>query len=320
MSLFKQTRFKSWFLAAIAFAIWAISIDFLWTRLVIDRSTMSEAARVNHLILEHGSEIPVFGPSTAICDYDPEILGDDVFNYGMKGASMDAWVTLLQIECNKHKRTPIVLDLSPMGFRGMGDKSRFAPFARQPEIRQMLKREGFMEWRYWVPGLRYFGYYDWYLKDYLAEHLFATKKAVGGYTIEFNEKFDRNQLDADITNRLKLGFGYQPFADQERRLFELIRSTPQRTFVMVFAPMHSSCYTNFVDPQGFARHLDQLRSFTNAVVLNWGRMELPDECFEDTTHLNREGAIRFSRRLADQLKIIRATVNSNNYNISGSHE
>jgi hypothetical protein len=320
MSPFKQIRIKSWFAAAIACGIWAISIDFLWTRLVIDRSTMSEAARINHLILEHGSEIPVLGPSTAFSDYNSEILGDDVFNYGMKGASLDAVDALLQIECKKHKQTPIVLDLSPVGFRGMGDKSRFAPFARQPEIRQMLERSGFMEWRYWVPGLRYFGYYDWYLKDYLAEHFTAMKKTVRGYTIEQNQPFDRDGLDVDITNRLSLGFGYRSFPDQDRRLFDLIRNTPQRTFVIVFAPMHSSCYANFTDPQGFARHLDKLRSFTNVVVLDWGRMELPDECFADTTHLNGEGALRFSQRLADRLRTVRAAAISRNYTRSGSPE
>jgi hypothetical protein len=53
--------------------------------------------------------------------------------------------------------------------------------------------------------------------------------------------------------------------------------------------------------------LARLRSFTNVVVLDWSRMELPDECFLDTVHLNEQGALEFSRRFADELRPFRAS-------------
>jgi hypothetical protein len=302
---------KSWFIAAIVFAIWAYSIDFLWTRVVINGSVTSEAARINHLIRERGSEIPIFGPSKARADYVSEVLGPDVFNYGMDGTSFDVIECLVQIESHKNKRTPIILDMPHAAFHAVGDPSKLTPFASNPEIRSMLDRLGLMRWRYRVPGLRYFGYYDWFLKDYLAEHVAVTKKTVRGYTTEFNAiPFDRQKFDGLIAKRLEAGYGFSNDPDQDRRLFDIIRMTPQRTFIVVFSPVHPSCFSNFKDPEGFAQYLEKLRSFPNVVVLDYGRMECPDDCFRDTVHLNHKGALMFSQRLAGQLQIILAATSS----------
>jgi hypothetical protein len=306
----RRHKLGSWFLAAAGFGILAVTIDSLWTHFVINGTTASEPARINHLIHEDGSEIPVFGPSTAHDDFVPEILGNDVFNYGMDGSSLDVVDALLQIECKKHKTTPIVLSLSEEAGRSVGAPSKFPLFVGQPEIRQMLERLGLMEWRYRVPALRYFGFYDWYLKDYLIEHLLSSRRPVGGYTAQLEQPFDRRTLDAAIKLRLEAGFGFSSLPDQTRLLFDAINSTPHRTFVIVFPPLHSSCFSKFKDPEGFARYVSQLQSFKNVVVLDWSRMELPDECFRDTLHLNQKGAIEFSRRFGDRLQKIRRAINS----------
>jgi hypothetical protein len=214
----------------------------------------------------------------------------------------------------------ILLDLTHDALLKTGDPSKFAPFVWQPEMRQMMNRVGLMRWRYWVPGLRYFGYYDWYLKDFLAEEMFARRKTVRGYTIDFGRRLTNGLDAATIRRRLDAGYGFSSNPDQTRLLFDSIRNTPNRTFIVVFSPLHSSCFANFRDAEGFARYLGQLRSFTNVVVLDWGRMELADDCFADTLHLNEQGAVEFSRRLADQLRIIRATAISNNNTFSGSRQ
>ncbi len=243
----------------------------------------------------------------AYTDYVPEILGDDVFDYGMYAVSLDVSDAFLQIECKKPKHTPIVLDMNPPADLDIGDPSKFAPFARQPEIRRLLERMGRMQWRYWVPGLRYFGYYDWYLKACIAGRRSLAKKAVldsSGQVLP--RPFDHRLQPEGIKRRLKEGFGFRSIPAQDNLLFDVIRSTPRRTFIIVYAPLHSSCFPNFKDQAGFARYLDKLRSFPNVVLLDWSRMELPDDCFSDTVHLNEKGALVFSQRLARQLSAIRA--------------
>lgn len=318
MSLFKRIQHNSWVRAAVAFIIVACAIDYVWTRFVIYNTAMLEPARIHHLIEEDGAEIPIFGTSKAYYDYNPEILGDDVFNYGMIDSCLDVSCALLQIECKKHKQTPIVLDLTHNSLRDLGDPSKVAPFVWRPEIRRMLGRLGYMEWRYCFPGLRYFGYYDWYLKDCLGENLFEKRKTLRGFTIDFDQRYTNELSEAVVQRRLKAGYGFSSNPDQDRLLFDTIRSTPQRTFIIVFSPVHSSCFANFQDAEGFARYLDKLRSFTNAVVLDWGRMDLPDDCFSDTIHLNEKGAREFSRRFAEKLRTIRAAANPNTHNSAGA--
>jgi hypothetical protein len=312
MSLFKQNKFMSWLAAAFAFCIWAITLDLFWTRVFINGNHTSEAASINHLICENASEIPVFGSSKAGHNYNPEVLGDDVFNYGMDGASLDLTIALMQIECRKNKRTPIVVDLTHNAFRESSSHLKFPSLVRQPEIRRMMNRLGFMRWQLWVPGLRYFGYYDSYVREYLIGRRLANVRTVRGYTVLGKDQFDPRAFAEDVQKRLQVGYWFGSDPVQENLLFEVIRSTPQRTFVIVFSPLHSSCFEGFYDPAGFARYLNRLRSFTNVVVLDWGKMELADDCFTDTIHLNQKGAVEFSRRLANQLRTLRISVTSTN--------
>jgi hypothetical protein len=308
MSHSNASKIKSWLLAAAAFAVWAVLLDFLWTRFVINGSPITEAARISHLIHEHGSEIPIFGASTAYQDYVPEILGDDFFNYGLNGISSDVVNALLQIEVKKDKQTPILVGLCALDINAvMGEPSSYAPFARRPEIRQLLEGYGRMEWRYWVPGLRYFGYYDMYIRDYPSEYIFKTKRTVRGFLSDVKPRpQDLVNLHGDIAHRLEVGGEFCATPRQDSVLFDIIKSAPKRTFIMVYSPLHSSCFAKFKNRETFVRHLEKLRSFPNVVVLDCSQMELPDECFVDTEHMNQKGAAEFSRRLADRLRTIRA--------------
>jgi hypothetical protein len=307
MSPSDATKLKSWLMAAVAFGVLAVASDFLWTRVVIPGGANSGAAAISYLILERGSEIPIFGDSTGR-EYDPVILGDDYFNCATPGVCYDVWNVLLQIEVKKHKQTPIMIGMSAGNDNvGIGDPNNYVPFTSQREIRQMLDRFGLMEWRYWVPGLRYFGRYDWYLRSYLSAHLSRSKKTVRGYTFDLlSPPFDRQRLDELIKQRLEAGYGFHSSPDQERIFLGIIRSTPQRTFIIVFSPLHPSCTAHFKDQEGFAQYQAKLRSLPNVVVLDCTRMEFPDEFFTDTLHLNQKGSVEFSRRLADQLRTILA--------------
>jgi hypothetical protein len=313
-------KFRAWFVAIAVFAVLACAMDTLWTRVVIDGSAASDAGRLNHLIHEHGSEIPIFGASQARYDYVPEILGDNVFNYGMAGISPDVVAALLEIECKKHKQTPIVVDPGHSHVQQrLGNLSKFPPYAWQPEIREMLVRLKSMEWRYLVPGLRYFGYYDSYLSDYLAERMSKTKKTVRGYTVASNRQpFDHRVLDKNIKQRLEAGYGFSSYSDPQHLLFDVMKNTPERTFIIVFSPVHSSCFVNFQNREDFAQYLGTLRSLTNVVVLDWSHMELADDCFDDTVHLNERGAREFSQRLANRIRTVCSAAIPDKPNFAGA--
>jgi hypothetical protein len=232
-------------------------------------------------------------------------LGDDFFNYGIDGVSFDVVAALLQIEVKKNKQTPIVVGLCAVDDNSvMGDPWGYSPFVSRPEIRQMMEDFGRMEWRYWVPGLRYFGYYDLYIRDYTAEYIFKTRKTVRGYLSNLKPwTQDVANLHGAIEHRMEVGGEFCSNPRQDSRLFDIIKSAPKRTFIMVYSPLHSSCFAKFKNRQDLLDHLEKLRSFPNVVVLDCSQMEFSDDCFLDTEHLNPKGAVEFSRRLADRLRI-----------------
>lgn len=292
-----------WLTAVCAFLVMTLGGDYLFTHAVIYRSDSFEAGKVAHLIGEKGAEIPIFGSSKARHDYVPSLISPLAFNYGMDSASFEVVDALLDVELAKPKCGPIIIDVFQSAFHDLGDISKFAPFAGRPEFRLALDEQHAMEWRFLVPGLRYFGYYDWYLKDYLNERLGLTRKVVRGYTVSTNgTDFSRQDLEAAVQKRLAEGFTYTEDRSQLAQFLRRVRSAPNRRFIIVFSPLHSSCFRVFRNYSGFQKYVADLRAEPNATVLDWSQMPLKDEDFTDTTHLSFQGARKFSTRLHDEIK------------------
>ncbi len=243
-------------------------------------------------------------------DYIPEEIGLNTYNYGIHAASLDVVETLLQIELAKPKKSPIIIDLSVAGWRNLGDVSNYLPFTSDPRIRDLLRSYGAMEWRYYLPGIRYFGYYEWYLKLFINSRRSATKKVVRGFTHELDRApVDPTEFADDVRRRLQDSYGYHPDEGQDQRLIESIAAHPERLFFLVYSPLHSSCYAHFENADKFEAFKARLKAIPNVVVIDWGRLDYPDDFFQDTTHLAEKGAVDFSRKLGAQ---IRETVRQRN--------
>ena len=277
--------------------------DRIFTYKVILRSPFSESGRIQHLYLEHGDEIPIFGTSKAH-GYSPLDMGFDAFNYYKDNASYEVADVLLQIELAKPKTTPIIIELQYGDTHSLGDQSVFIPFVSDPRIRQLLSRFHAMEWRYYLPGIRYSGYYDLYFKDYINEHLHVTKVYNGFSELVHPPPFDRAKFDEYVRERLQTTTGYFPDEDQNRRLIAHITEHPQRLFFLVISPYHPSYYAHFQNEDKLKAYEKKLAAFPNVVVIDWGRMPYPDEYFLDTVHLRREAAADFSRKLGDRIRQI----------------
>jgi hypothetical protein len=298
----------TWGGALVMFASVGVACDIFWTRCVISGSDSFEAAKVSRLIALRSPEIPIFGASKARADYVPGLIHPAAFNYGMDAASYEVIDLLLHIELAKNKAGPLIIDMNHQAFRGIGDVSKLIPFTQLPEVKDLLKRDGSMQWRFNIPGIRYFGFYDWYLKDFLAERYTVTRRVDRGYTTTYNRlPWDRSTFDAAIKKRLETGYGFKDDPSQDERLFRHIRHAPRRKFVLVYAPVHASCFVNFTGAGEFAQFLVRLRGLDNVVVLDWSRLHFPDEYFADTVHLNERGAIEFSRRLGAELRPVLST-------------
>jgi len=301
----------SWAAAFAMFALVAVACDVFCTCFVIFGNNSFDAAKISRLIHVRSPEVPIFGSSQARDDYVPELIHPEAFNYGMVGASFEVIDLFLHIELAKNNTRPIIIAMTHSANRGIGDVSNFIPFAERPDVRGLLLRNGSMQWRFNIPGLRYFGYYGWYLKDFVAERQAVAREADRGYTTAFGRvlPWDRSDFERSVKRRLKSGYGFKSDPDQDARLFRDIRQYPARKFVLVYSPLHSACFANFTGAPEFGEFLAKLRSMNNVVVLDWSQLGFPDQYFADTLHLNETGAAEFSRRLGAELRPILGAAN-----------
>jgi hypothetical protein len=297
-------RWKSWILASLTFAIVCLFADWSFTRWIIVRSPFSDAGRIQHLYAENDGEIPIFGTSKAHGHYDPAAMGLNAFNYGLDQASFEITEMLLQIELAKPKTTPVIIELQYNDTASLGDRSTLLPFVSDPRFRRLLERFHEMEWRYYLPAFRYFGYYDIYFKDLVNEHLHVKKVNRGFSELVHPPPFDRAKLDAYIRERLNNPTVYSPNEDWNRRFIALINAHPQRLFFLVISPYHPSYFAHFQNADKFNTFEEKLAAMPNVVVIDRGRESYPDEEFLDTLHLRREGATEFSRRMGDTIRQI----------------
>ena len=295
----------AWIAALALVAATALVLDQIWTRVFIGQGDTDEAARVSHLLRPDPEEIPIFGASKARAAYVPSLIDPRAFNYGMDAASLDVVNVFLGIELAKNKQGPVIVDLVHNASETIGNLLKFVPFADRPAVADVLRRNGDLRWQYSVPGLRYFGFYDIYLKDYVSDRSVLTRVIDRGYTTALRPRpWDRGVFEAAVRKRLEMGYGYSSDPRQEGTLFQHIRSAPQRKFILVYSPLHQACFANFTGAAAFSEFVQKLRQMSNVTVLDFGRLALPDEDFEDTTHLNDRGARIFSQRMGEELRRI----------------
>jgi len=294
-------RWKVWIAFLALFAAGCLLADWL-AMSRIQQVPSSDIVRIQHLYQTNEGEIPMFGTSKIGSFCSPADMGLNAYNYGMTYASYEMTDVFLQIELAKHKNTPIIVELQHTDTGSLGDQSMFIPFVSDPRIRRLLTRFHALDWRYFVPGIRFFGYYDWILKNYLEARL-GVSKTYQGYTEPVQlPPFDPAALHEAVEERLKISTGYFPNEDQNRRLIAHITQHPGRLFFLVVAPYHPSYYEHFQNEDKFEEYKAQLAGYTNVVVLDWGRMKYPADAFNDTLHLRQMYARDYSRKLGDKIR------------------
>jgi hypothetical protein len=294
---------KAWVTALGAFIAVCILADLFFTRVIVLHNPSSDTSRILHLCQENGDEIPIFGTSKARWGYVPAEFGLNVFNYGIDSASFEVTDVLLGIELAKPKNTPVIIEMQHSDTRVPGDVSQFIPLVYDSRIRGLLERFHELAWRHYLPGIRYFGYYDWYLKEYLNSRFQATRTIDRGFPyLRIAEPFDRARLAAFAQLRLHSTNGYYPDEDQNRRLIAHITAHPRRLFFLVFSPYHSSYFAHFQNMDKLKVFEEKLKAMPNVVLIDWSQLDYPDEFFFDTVHLQYDGAVDFSRRLGGRIR------------------
>ncbi|MCD6011921.1 MAG: hypothetical protein K0Q79_1783 [Flavipsychrobacter sp.] len=276
--------------------------NYFFEQNVVLKSQISGAYKINRIINEtNPDEIPIFGSSRSIMGLIPDSLGANYFNYGINGAYYNVTLFFLEEECKKKKNNPwIILNLDPFGLRnGIGDIASYIHNVQNSSIKTLLDTA--YKPYFNIPLLNYFGYYENFFRLYLRDKS-DLKISNKGATFEKNSipKRDFDRMVAERHDAQPL-YGMDPALKQ--RLLNIIEQHPERYFVFVIVPYHSSCRMADYMPR-----LDTLcrtiNSLKNAHVFNLGTMPLNDDKFFNTSHINYNGAIIFTQAFKDSLMVL----------------
>ena len=277
------------------------AVDQLFFTQVILKNTTAGSYKTWRIFHEtHADETPIFGSSRASGSYVSEVIDPRCFNYGIEKTQLEVASIFLTEELKKNKTTPIIINWDYEFFRDYkGNIAHFIPSVDQAPIAQYVGKD--MRWFYHVPALRFFNVYDDYVKSYIGERSGSSKVSNGGFFVTFSPTHE--QFARLAATRRKSTFTWDDPADKEAAWEKLLTST-QRPIVLVIAPYHSSYYESFRNMEGATAYLAKLDALPNVTVLDFGRMVLPDNDFQNTTHVNYSGAVEFSKELGRKLKEI----------------
>lgn len=287
----------------------SLCADFIFTTCYTVSFPNSTSNKIQRLFNEtHDTEIPIYGSSRAEKAYYCDSLGSNFYNYGMPSASFNVIELLLKPELQKHKTTPIIIDVHHDFFQHDAyddiNIATYIPFINTDDtIKDFLKANNRYKNYQQIPGMRYFGFYTEYLRPVIesqnkSENTLYLKGGVYDTKLS-STKFLQKRIS--LRESKKLHFEIDPEAN--KRLLEMIENHPERKFVFVVSPYHSSAkktITNFEEMLTYFNYLE--KEFKNVVFIYIDSAGYNDELWKDTIHLNILGAKKFSSALRIELQ------------------
>jgi len=279
------------------------SFQYFFEKTVILKNSISGAYKVNRIINElHPDEVAMIGSSRMEGGLIPDILGKNYFNYGLNGTKDNVSLFFLNEETKKNKTTPIIINIDIGGLNNsMGYILYYLYNINYQPVRDIVAEQD--KPYYHIPFIKYYGYYELYLKDYLTAKIELTKYSNKGASIEKNilllQKFSEEVKQRENT---PAAFNVDP--NLGSRLISIVTSHLNRKFIFVVAPCHPSCFSMYKNESDEIKYLNFLKTYKNVRVFNFSKDHYPDSLFFNTEHLNYNGAIKYSKALRDSLSKI----------------
>lgn len=298
-SSFKRALLRFLLPVAAVIVVLCLIADTLFFSQVILKNTTAGSYKTWRLFHEtHVDEIPIFGSSRAAGSYVSGSIDPRCYNYGIEKTMIDLTSIFLAEELSKDKSAPVIINWDYEIFRNdKGNIAHFIPSIDQEPIARYVGKDD--RWFYHFPAVRFFNVYDDYVKSYVGERSGSSKISNGGFFVTFSPKPE--QFARLVETRRKAVFTWTDDLAQQAAWEKVLNSTT-RPIVLVIAPYHASYYEGFRNMEGATAYLTKLDALPNVTVLDYGRMDLPDDHFQNTTHVNYAGAEVFSKELGRKLK------------------
>ncbi|NET34318.1 MAG: hypothetical protein F6K19_20215 [Cyanothece sp. SIO1E1] len=275
-------------------------IHLCFERYIIFSGEVNGASKINRILNKHDEQqIPILGSSRALNHFVPSMISPNSFNYGIDGLAPDTWQFFLHEELKKEKSTAIIINFDLDGwFYRSGAVDNYLPNYRETKhLIPDLQRS-----HYHIPLLKYYGRFEVYFKDWLNER--------GNFTriTDHGASFKTTQLtDSKFQQLVERRLGAPTEFTDDTKLLDSFLSLVNHTareIILVVSPYHSSYLESYCNLSEAQRSLSTLDTISNVHVLDFSQMDLGEEYFFDTTHLNYAGAKLFSSTLHQRLKAL----------------
>ncbi len=260
-------------------------------------------------------ETPVLGSSRALAHFAPATLGTNVFNYGINGSGIGETLFLLKDLVKRKPSGLILVNVDPWGFGAFDDtkavfRGDYTLAASSRDVRKRLP-SGVVSASGWLPGVRCQGCLRANLADLMNARMSVTKRIDRGAVLLRTSRTQEEWAYLDQTLRPTRFVPPSPAC--RAVLDEIVRLVAARDgrlrVVFVIGPCSPSWRRKFANADKL--HMWAL-AFANemsgqpiTVIDLFSDIDFATDEFADATHLNCDGAVRFSSELRQRLSLKR---------------
>ena len=273
----------------------------VFEKYIILSSDTCGAYKVNRILTHNDpDETPIFGSSRAEYGFVPDTLGKDCFNYGLTSSRYDVTTFFMEQECKKKKNKPWLIvnyDYESLMY-DIGDISNYLYNFGNKDVRDLVGTN--KKFYYSIPFIKYYGQYEVYFKYFLMKRNDILKITDKGASL-FKTDLRPDEFKVLVEQRKKNPSIFAHDEGLKQKMLRIIKSNPQRQFIFVISPYHSSYFTIFEHYDDANKFLQELDAIPNVILIDYSKKYYPDSMYLNTTHLNYKGAYKFSRDIKDTL-------------------
>ncbi len=299
ISNFKKIVFRYGIPYMLIMMILLFTVNLIFEKIIIADTSGSGASKVNR-ILEHKSneELVILGSSRAEGSIIPDSLAKNCFNYGLSGTQDNVWMYFLEEELKKNNTRPILInfDLDGLGYKN-GDPAYWLFNSSNPKIRTFIDH-----WKpiYSIPVIKHMGYFERYVANYIQERHSVTGIINNGAILE-TKKQTASEFDVLVKEREKEHLTFINDKTLEKKLLGILQETKNRHIIFFIPPYHESYLKTIQNYPVALEFLSKLDSIRNVSVLNYSQYKMDNVYFYNTTHLNYNGALIFTKLIKEDM-------------------
>lgn len=273
-------------------------LDLVNVALITD-STVSPAYKMWRLFEAYPrDEIAVLGSSRA-AHYVPARLSPNVFNYTLDGSGQGETLFLLEAVLKRPGNGPVIVNLDPWGFVGSPKPDLVGDYRLvlgDPRVRALLPAEK-RRLKARIPGIRFHGALRTSLTAWLNGKLSVTQHIDNGAKLAL---FSRTPKEWAFINATIKPADFAFSEAWRARLTDLI-AVSRRPVVWVVAPCAPRWMALYGGRERLNAFLRWIATQPNQYAIDLLDLPYGESVFVDPTHLNLEGAERFTDAVLREL-------------------